>query len=65
MVNKIDGLFEICKEQPIDAKKIQSFITENNMNSEEITRTALKLCDYGMFSYTISNEPDNGTKTKA
>ena len=51
MVNKIDGLFEICKEQPFDAKKIQSFITENNMNSEEITRAALKLCDYGMFSY--------------
>lgn len=52
MVNKIDGLFEVCKEQPFDVKKIQSFITENNMNSEEITRVALKLCDYGMFSYS-------------
>ena len=51
MVNKIEDLFEICKEQPFDVKKIQAFITENNMNSEEITRAAIKLCDYGMFSY--------------
>lgn len=48
----IDGLFELCKEQPFDTEKIQGFIASNNMNSEEVTRAALKLCDYGMFSYS-------------
>lgn len=52
MVDCIDGLFELCKEQPFDTEKIQGFIASNNMNSEEVTRAALKLCDYGMFSYS-------------
>ena len=51
MADYIDGLFELCKEQPFDVKRIQDFIIKNNMNSEEVTRAALKLCDYGMFSY--------------
>ncbi len=48
----ISGLFELCKQQPFDIEKIQCFITSNNMNSEEVTRAALKLCDYGMFAYS-------------
>lgn len=52
MADCIDGLFELCKKQPFDIEKIQYFITSNNMNSEEVTRVALKLCDYGMFSYS-------------
>lgn len=52
MADCIDGLFELCKKQPFDIEKIQYFITSNNMNSEEVTRAALKLCDYGMFSYS-------------
>ena len=48
----IDGLFEICKEQPFNAEKIKAFIKSNRMSSEEITRAALRLCDYGMFSYS-------------
>ena len=52
MIDCIDGLLELCKEQPFAIEKIQCFITSNNMNSEEVTRAALKLCDYGMFSYS-------------
>lgn len=52
MTVSIDGLVELCKEQPFDIEKIECFITSNNMNSEEVTRAALKLCDYGMFSYS-------------
>ena len=48
----IDGLFELCKEQPFNIEKIQSFIVSNKMDSEQVTRAALKLCDYGMFSYS-------------
>ena len=52
MADCIDGLFELCNKQPLNIEKIQCFITSNNMNSEEVTRAALKLCDYGMFSYS-------------
>ena len=51
MTTHIDGLYELCKEQPFDIEKIKRYIQNNNMNSEEVTRAALKLCDHGMFSY--------------
>ena len=50
MESCIDGLFELCKEQPFDIIRIQSFIENNNMNGEEVTRAAIKLCDYGMYA---------------
>lgn len=52
MTTHIDGLYELCKEQPFDIEKIKQHIKNNNMNSEAVTRTALKLCDHGMFSYS-------------
>lgn len=52
MYNSIDGLFELCKEQPFDVQKIQNYISSNQMTSEEVTRATLKLCDYGDLSYT-------------
>lgn len=51
MTAYIDGLFELCKEQPFDIKKIENYIRNNKLNSEIITRTALKLCDYGFCAY--------------
>ena len=50
MTTHIDGLYELCKEQPFDTEKIKRYIQNNNMNSEAVTRAALKLCDHGMFS---------------
>lgn len=47
----VDGLVQICLEQPFDTEKIECFIKNNNMNSEDVTRAALKLCEYGSFSY--------------
>ena len=52
MTTHIDGLYELCKEQPFDTEKIKLYIESNNMNSEAVTRAALKLCDHGMFSYS-------------
>ena len=52
MMDRIDGLCKLCMKQPFDIEEIQCFIKSNNMNSEEVTRAALKLCDYGMFSYS-------------
>lgn len=52
MTTHIDGLYELCKEQPFDIEKIKQYIKNNNMNSEAVTRAALKLCDHGMFSYS-------------
>lgn len=52
MTTHIDGLYELCKEQPFDTEKIKKYIQNNNMNSEAVTRAALKLCDHGMFSYS-------------
>ena len=48
MSNHIETLLELCKEQPFDTEKIQNYITTNKMNSEQITQTAIKLCEYGM-----------------
>ena len=45
-------LFELCTEQPFDEGKIRKYISENKMSSEEVTRTALKLCDHGFCSYS-------------
>ena len=47
----IQELIELCKKQPLDLQEIERFITDNGMNSEEVTRAALEVCDYGMFSY--------------
>jgi len=52
MYDCIDGLFELCKHQAFDVNKIKIYIEENQMSSEEVTRATLKLCDYGMFSYS-------------
>lgn len=52
MEERIETLFNLCKEQPFDIRKIEDYIRENKMTSEEITRTAIKLCDYGNFSYS-------------
>ena len=51
MRSSVSVLLELCKKQPFDINEIQCFIKSNKMCSEEITRTALELCDYGMFSY--------------
>lgn len=51
-MDRIDGLYKLCIKQPFDIEEIQCFIKSNKMNSEEVTRVALKLCDYGMFSYS-------------
>ena len=50
MTKHIEQLFELCKEQPFDTIKIQNYITANKMTSEEVTRTAIKLCNYGFGS---------------
>ena len=52
MTTYIDGLYELCKEQPFDTEKIKRYIENNNMNGEAVTRAALKLCDHGTFSYS-------------
>jgi len=52
MENRIKKLFNLCKEQPFDLDKINDYIHNNNMNAEEVTRTALELCDYASFSYS-------------
>ena len=52
MTTHIDGLYELCKEQPFDVQKIQNYISSNQMTSEAVTRATLKLCDYGDLSYT-------------
>ncbi len=52
MVSHIEKLFELCKEQPFSEDIIRKYIINNQMNSEDVTRTALKLCDYGFCSYS-------------
>lgn len=52
MVPYIDELLELCKKQPFNIEDIQEFIEGNDVSSEEVTRVALQLCDYGMFSYS-------------
>ena len=52
MNNHIESLFNLCKEQPFSIDKIKNYIAENQMSGEEVTRAALKLCNYGTFSYS-------------
>ncbi len=52
MLSHIDRLFELCKEQPFSEEKITKYILDNKMSSEEVTRSALKLCNYGFCSYS-------------
>lgn len=52
MTTHIDGLFELCKQKPFKTDEINKYICTNKMSSEEITKAALKLCDYGSFSYS-------------
>lgn len=52
MKTNAEKLFKLCAEQPFDEEKIRKFISDSKMNSEEVTRTALKLCDYGFCSYS-------------
>lgn len=51
MLNYTNELFELCKQQPFDNDKIKNYILNNKLNSETITRAALKLCDYGFCAY--------------
>ena len=53
MKSNTEKLFELCAEKPFDEEKIRKYISDNKMNSEEITRTALKLCDHGFCSYSV------------
>ena len=48
----IDGLVELCKEQPFDTERIANFIKSNDMSSEEVTRAAIGVAEYGAFSYS-------------
>lgn len=52
MLENIDALFDLCKKQPFDETEIKEFIKNKAMDSGEITAVAIKLCDYGMFSYS-------------
>lgn len=51
MMERIKAFVELCKEQPFSIDKIQAYILENKLNSEEITRAAIELCEFGMFAY--------------
>ncbi len=51
MINHIEHLYELCKVQPFDTEKIKNYIIDNKLNSEQVTRAAIKLCNYGCFSY--------------
>ena len=51
MKERINSLVQLCKEQPFNVEKIQAYILGNKLNSEEITRAAIELCEYGMFAY--------------
>ena len=52
MSTNIEHLFELCKEQPFNIEKIKNYIIDNKMNSEQVTRVAIKLCNYGVCSYS-------------
>lgn len=47
----IENLYLLCIEKPVQKQKIEEYIINNNMDSESVTRTAIKLCDNVMFSY--------------
>ena len=47
---RILELTRLCLEKPFSTEKIQGYISGNNMDSEEVTRTALALCEHGEFS---------------
>ncbi len=50
-MERIKAFVELCKETPLSVDKIQTYIIKNKLNSEEITRAAIELCEYGMFAY--------------
>ena len=52
MTDVTEKLYELCVEQPFDKEKITGFIKYNKPDSEQITRTALKLCEVGSCSYS-------------
>ena len=61
MLSHIESLFKLCKEQPFSREKIRKYILENQMDSEAVTRTALKLCNYCFCScsdYLYKNTKD-------
>ena len=61
METHINTLFELCKQQPFDIKEIENYIRDNKLSNEEVTRAAIKLCDYGMlfrFDYLLQNEKE-------
>lgn len=59
---KTKELIEICTKKPADIAEIKSNIQTNNLTTEEITRSAIKLCDkYGCakmeFIYHNNRQP--------
>ncbi|MBE6773963.1 MAG: hypothetical protein E7544_07040, partial [Ruminococcaceae bacterium] len=52
MSTNIEHLFVLCKEQPFNIEKIKNYIIDNKMDSEQVTRVAIKLCNYGACSYS-------------
>lgn len=47
---RIMELTKLCLERPFSTEKIRSYISQNNMDSEEVTRAALEICEHGAFS---------------
>lgn len=63
MNKKIENLIALFCEQPFYVAKIDKYINENKMSSEEVTRAAIKVCDYGEmgyvnFIYEYGREPE-------
>ena len=56
MMNKIEGLLELCKEQPFEAKKIQNFIKER----EKTWKKRLKNFINTIPSKTKEKSTENG-----
>ena len=46
---RILELTNLCLEKPLSLEKIQYYITQNDMDSEEVTRAAIELCEKGEF----------------
>ena len=63
--NAINELYQLCICCPFNKASIEECIHRNNMDSNAITRTAVKVADYGSFSfsdflYSTHREPQEG-----
>ena len=60
MINdKINTLIAMCKDIDIDLNKIEQFIFENKLTSEEITISATELAYDCMLEIELSNYQEN------